>query len=83
MAITLIVLWILLTGGFIGIGVTCESLGMVLLGLISLFGFFIIGEVCRLNNSHNKGYDIKFKQREKKIEKEYGIIDYFDKDDKD
>lgn len=81
MAIVVIVLWILLTGGFIGVGVMCTNLAMVMIGLLSLFGFIIIGEVCRANTPKNRYHYRKMEQREKKIEREYGVIDFFDKKD--
>lgn len=81
MAIVVIVLWILLTGGFIGVGVVYTNLAMVMIGFFSLFGFIIIGEVCRANNPKNKKHYMKMRQREKQIEEEYGVIDFFDKKD--
>lgn len=78
MALLLILLWIFLCAGLMSVGLVCCNVLSFIFGIFLFFGPILAGDYICIKTPKGQEKKRKEKERQLKIEKEFGIIEYWE-----
>ena len=81
-ALIVLLLWIVVTAMFIVLGVCVTSPILFIIGILLLFVPLFVGDYRNSQTPRGKAQNHKAREKQKKIEKEFGLIEYWEDKDK-
>lgn len=79
MGLLVIIAWIFVVATFISVGIMSTNVLFAIIGVVLLMAPFVYSEANKTKTPRGRNSMKKHSKREKKIEKEYGIIDWEDR----